>query len=137
MTNLDLDHDDERFESYLRQFQPLAPDALPSISVRMRPRRWRLMAAWSVAAAAMIAIVVGLLISKHPLRDGQMVHQVSTGEERGPRQILTVASAAVLLTDSPSAQAALDQATFHPQLVEPPKGKQSALAVLSKATERL
>jgi hypothetical protein len=135
MTKPDLDRDDERFKNYLRQFQPLEPGALLSNVAMTKPRLWRLIAVWSVAAA-MIAIVVCLLILRHPLRV-QVVHEIPTAERRGPMQILTIASANALLADSPSAQAALDEATFHSQRTKSPKDKPSALAVLSKATERL
>jgi hypothetical protein len=135
MTNLDPGRDDERFKNYLRQFQPLKPDTLPAPSAVGTPRPRRLILAWS--AVAMITMAGSLLIRWQSFRNVQMVHQVPSGEMHPTAQTLTVASANMLLADSPAAQAALDRATFHGQLVEPRKGKQSALAVLGKATERL
>ena len=51
-------HDDEQFERYLKQFRPLAPDALPTVKHRSS-RRTFVLAAWAaVAAVAIIALLI-------------------------------------------------------------------------------
>src|ERR1051326_5778234 len=50
------DSDDERFETYLKQFRPLVPDALPAKKIRPEPRR-RL-----VLTICTVGIVVGMVI---------------------------------------------------------------------------
>jgi hypothetical protein len=136
VTNPDLDREDERFESYLRQFRPLAPDALPAGTIGRAPQRWLPLAAWA-AAAAFVGGVVILLILARPLGEVRIADQIAAVDKSLPVQPLTIGSANALLVQSPSVGAALDQVTFHSQLVQPSKGNRSALAVLSEATERL
>jgi hypothetical protein len=140
VTNPDLDREDERFENYLRQFRPLVPEALPARALDRGPRRWVPVGAWAAAAALVggfaLAVVIFLVMGRHP-GEVQMAHQVSAIEERAPVRPLTIGSANALLVQSPSVGAALDQVTFHSQLVQPSKGNRSALAVLSEATDRL
>src|SRR5208282_962452 len=48
---------DEKFEAYLKQFRPLAPQPLPVESHVHAPRRW-LVFALATAAAAVVAVAV-------------------------------------------------------------------------------
>jgi hypothetical protein len=52
------------------------------------------------------------------------------------QQPLTVGSANDLLAHAPSVEAALDRVPFHPPSTPLPRGKQSALAVLSEDNEK-
>ena len=51
--------DDEQFESYLKQFRPVAPEALPPIASAHKPRSlWKLSVL--IAAAVIMAVGCGL-----------------------------------------------------------------------------
>ncbi len=128
--------DDDRFETFLKQFRPLVPDALP-INKRERafPSHWAL-GMWSAGAAAVI--ILGMVSFR-------IVH--SRGSERSlnsesvsvntPMQPLTMRDANALLATAPSYKAALDKMAFHRQRSTVPKDKQSALAVLAKEKIKL
>lgn len=127
---------DERFESYLKQFEPLAPEPLP-ITARSSTGNFWSRATWAAAIAAII--IVGVFVVRPaptPSRNSKQ-SESTVNESSQPTPPLTIASANALLAPSPSVQAAIDQATFHVQPAQPPQGKRSALAVLSKATEKL
>ena len=60
----DLDH--EQFEGYLKQFQPLAPEALPVEVDRRETRRVPALVMWAAAAAVIVvAVTAGV---QHRLR---------------------------------------------------------------------
>lgn len=123
--------DDERFETYLKQFRPLLPDALP-IKNRERalPRNW-VFGIWSAGAAALIILgLIGFRVvpSRVPARPGNPQPAILTS----PMRPLTMRDANSLLATAPSYKAVLDEMAFHPQSSTVPKDKQSAVAVLSK-----
>ncbi|HET8825721.1 MAG TPA: hypothetical protein VFM77_11375 [Terriglobales bacterium] len=128
--------DDERFETYLRQFRPLAPDALPAKErERTLPRYW-LFGIWSAGAAALIILgLIGFRVipSRVPGQPGNP-QPVSVTSTMRP---LTMRDANSVLTTAPSYKSALDEMAFHPQRSTVPKDQQSAVAVLSKEKIRL
>jgi hypothetical protein len=137
---LDFDSErDDRFEAYLRQFRPSAVEPLQVETSGRAARRPIRLAAWGAAAAAVILIASVFAMHPHAGRTHSRVDQAEL--ERGKRpaesQPLTIGSANALLTHAPSVKAALDRVPFHPPATQLPKGKRSALAVLSEDNNKL
>jgi hypothetical protein len=134
--NADFDKEkDERFEAYLKQFRPLPVEPLQFETHGRATRRSFTLAAWAAAAAAVILIALVLVL--YP-RTGQTHSSVVAGEEQfADSQPLTIGSANALLIHAPSIKAGLDDVPFHPPSTQLPKGKQSALAVLSEDKDKL
>ncbi len=128
--------DDEKFETYLKQFRPLLPDALPATTrQRTLPRHW-VFAIWSAGAAAVIILGVisfRVIPSRVPQRPAKP-QPVSVTSAMGP---LTMRNANSLLATAPSYKAVLDEMAFHPQHSTVPHDQQSAVAVLSKEKIKL
>jgi hypothetical protein len=138
--------EDEQFEEYLKQFRPLDAEPLPMGKARGTQRRFGF-AAGAVAAAAILAAAV-LTIHPRP-KPVQSTHdaQASSDAERparAPQQArslragvenpvpLTVNSANALLNQSSSIDEVVERFIVQSQPVPIPKGKHSALAVLSQ-----
>jgi hypothetical protein len=122
--------DDEQFERYLKQFRPLAPDALPTEKHRSA-RSTFVLAAWAAVAAV---VIIALLILYPRLRQStprDNAAQWAGGNSAETPQSLTIRSANALLTHAPSFDAAVD-ALATPSRTTSFDGKQSALDVLSK-----
>ena len=130
--------DDARFESYLKQFRPVASPPLPA-EMSARPCRNWLLAAASLAAVAIVLIVAAFnlqvrsdrLSARPGARLGASAERVENPEP------LTLCSANALLASAPSFKAAIDEVSFQPPKVPPAHGKTSALLVLSKEKSRL
>jgi len=122
-------HDDEHFERYLKQFRPLAPQALPEQSGAARSTL--ALAAWAAVAAVVIVALLVLYprVQQAGPRD-DAVHWTGPSHAETP-QSLTIQSANALLTHAPSFKAAVD-AMAVPSRAASFDGKQSALDVLSK-----
>lgn len=121
--------DDERFESYLRQFRPVAP---PPLQAEMPPwthRNW-LLAAASLAAAVVLIVVAFSLLTRSNRSSAR-------GETIRTAAPLTLRRANALLITAPSYKAAIDKLAFQPSTDASSQGKTSALAVLSKEKSRL
>lgn len=128
--------DDERFESYLKQFHPLVPDALPvGKSEGAFSRQWALRM-WAVSAATVIVLSVLSFRLVHRGVPGGSMNPEPVGVIV-PMQPLTMRDANALLAGAPSYQAALDNLAFHHWSSTVPKDKQSALAVLAKEKIKL
>lgn len=124
---------DEQFEHYLKQFRPVDPEPLPTGKYQHRTRRWLVFAAWTVAAATVLVVVV--LITQRlsrPHDTGTMV-----AEKLLTNPPLTIGTANALLAQSPSIKATLNRMAFQPQSIQIPKDKHSALGVLSKENSKL
>jgi hypothetical protein len=127
--------DDEQFEKYLKQFRPVAPEAL---AVKEQGRATRRPLAWAaVAAAILAAVMVSWRFYQHP----SPVREPGAG---GPNvewlvnpQPLTIRSANALLAGAPSFKAAVESVAFRPQSRPLSEGRHSALAVLSKEENKL
>lgn len=128
--------DDERFESYLKQFRPLLPDALPTPTRERPSSRHRNFAIWSVGAAAVI--ILGAI-------GWRMIPGRLSGRPGNPQPVavsapirpLTMRDANALLATAPSYKAVLDEMAFHPRPSTVPNDRQSAVAVLSKEKIKL
>lgn len=131
------DFDDERFGVYLKQFRPLAPEPLP-IEKPGRAARRRFVLVAGFAAAAILVIAVLALHS----RTGRPDSTIATESTLSPEHLvntqpLTIRSANALLATAPSFKAAVDKMAFKSQVIPLPKGKHSALDVLSKEKTKL
>jgi hypothetical protein len=128
---------DDRFEAYLKQFRPLAVEPLPIATSRGTARHSFRLAAWAAAAVILVALVLAMhpRTSRTESRVGQ--GDLARGEHSAESQPLTIGSANTLLAHAPSVKAALDLVPFHPPSAQLPKGKRSALAVLSEENDKL
>lgn len=130
--------DDERLESYLRQFRLVAPPPLPA-EMPSRPRRNWLLAAASLAAAAIVLIVAAFNLqvrSDRPSATPGASLGASAERVENPKP-LTLRRANALLAAAPSFKAAIDEVSSQPLIVLPAHGKTSALVVLSKEKSKL
>lgn len=135
----DNNNNDAKFESFLRQFRPRRPRPL-AIDILKRVRRQRFVrVAWAGAAAAIVIAAVLLVITRQGLRQPggpEMARNDAPAEVRsqGP---LTIATANALLARASSVKAAVEQMANGRESVSIPKGKHSALAVLSEEEIKL
>jgi hypothetical protein len=129
--------DDKRFEGYLKQFRPVAPEALHT----SKPgRRLRLSVFAPSAVAVMVVLIAAVLITGPRLRsthDAEGIGGLTAVGELGEAQRLTIGSVNALLGRASSVNAAVDQLAHQPLITSLPKGRQSALAVLSKEDTKL
>ncbi len=138
--------DDERFEAYLKQFRPLVPESLPAVEAGHRARRKFVLGAWAAAAAAIVvlALVMGALrlnigTSRHTNRAPviETTGNVASTERLQDSQPLTMRSANALMAKAPSLKVMVDDMAFRSQTIPLPKGKRSAVAVLSEEKIKL
>ncbi len=131
--------DDERFETYLKQFRPILADALPVTKHRQVSRRYALRL-WvaGFAALAIIGVVKFHIVSRgtHQRRAHQHNNAVSVHVVL-PEQPLTMRDANALLAGAPSYKSVVDSMAFRNQSPTIPNDKQSALAVLAKEKIKL
>ena len=128
--------DEERFETYLKQFRPLVPEPLPTSGSRHRaPGRFVL---WAGAAAG-VAVLVGAAALHIHAKRGRLAETNSpaTTDRFTDRQPLTMRSANALIVKEPSFKALIDGMAFRSETVQTPKGKLSAVAVLGKEKIKL
>jgi len=127
--------DDERFEKYLKQFRPLAPDGLTA-EIRRAPRRHSALAIWAVGATAIVIIGVASLWIVNDRITHQSNHSASVNlPTRTPS--LTMRDANELLVKAPSYKAVMNELAFPPKSSASSNDKQSALAVLSEEKTKL
>ncbi len=128
--------DDEKFEMYLKSFDPIAPEPIPALKVGHTSRPLGL-GGYVVA----FAIVILLAVLTFHIRDTRFVQngvsEVASEERHRQLEPLTMRSANVWLTTAPSFKAAIDDLAFRPESDPVPPGKQSAVAVLSKEKIKL
>jgi hypothetical protein len=128
--------DDEQFEKYLKQFHPVAPEALP-VKEQVRARRRPLLfAAWASMAAILFAVIVSVFLHQPPHRPREVRTSRPGAEELNNPQPLTIAKANALLSEAPSFKAAVDNMAFHPESKSISEGRYSALALLSEEETR-
>lgn len=129
-------NEDERFESYLKQFRPLMPDALPVNEISRTPRRRLVLAIRALGAVAVVALgVVTVRNLNH--RFGEESHSSAPVNLLASTPPLTMRGANALLASAPSYKAVMNQLAFPAESSTIPKDKQSALAVLGKEKTRL
>ena len=126
--------EDDRFESYLKRFQPIVPDALPLRSEQRMFWRRPLILFAGVSAVVILAVVSFFVADRHVAENGSNTNPVALAQ---PSQTLTMREANALLASAPSYRALVDNMAFRNQSVTIPNGKQSALAVLAKEKIKL
>ena len=131
-------HDDEQFEKYLKQFNPVMPEPLPARE-RSKPRpRLLFFAAWAaIAAAILLAVTVTVLRHNPDVTNREVGTNAPAIGTQSNIQPLTVSSANALLANAPSFKAAVESLTFQSETKQISPGKQSVLAVLSKENLKL
>jgi hypothetical protein len=132
-----LDHpDDERFETYLKQFHPQVPDPLPVNEVKRASGPHFGLTIWVVGCvlAMVIWAAAGFRVLNHQHAD---VSYHSAGVKLPVSAPLTLRRANDLLATAPSYKAVMNELTVQPKSSPVPKDKQSALAVLSKEKIKL
>ena len=130
--------DDEQFEAYLKRFDPIAPEPVPTLNVAHRSRRSLVLATWLAAVAAILVIgAVILHIRSNRVAVPNTARDVAFAERHAPSEPLTMRTANAWLATAPSFKAAVDDLAFRSQTSPLPQGKQSAVAVLSKEKFRL
>lgn len=122
--------DDGQFESYLKEFRPLAPESLQIVKQPNRARRPLVVTMWAAACAASLLLAFWWWRGPKPTEPESAPQAVSS-------QSLTIGRANSLLVHAPSLKEAFDELSFQPQPASQPQGKQSALAVLSKDNIKL
>lgn len=129
--------DDEQFEAYLKRFQAIAPEPVPTINGVGSSRRTPSLGRWLAAVAAMLVLGVVVL----HFRGNRVVVPNRPGAAFAGRlalsEPLTLQRANALLATAPSFKAAVDGLAFRSQTSPLPQGKQSAVAVLSEEKIRL
>ncbi len=129
-------NDDEKFESFLKQFRPREPEPLQTKKHGRAIRRPFVFAAWATVAASIVAAVLTIQFRPKPTHPPD-TENLTGVEQLSNQQPLTIGSANALLAQAPSVQAAVDALAFHSQTTRLSKGKHSALGVLSKENIKL
>lgn len=128
--------DDERFETYLKQFRPLVPEPLPAMH-RQPPRPVTANGSWVVAGGILILVAVAMLMRPSDIDVSRQVGVPASRAQLASPPPLTMRSANALLASSPSLNEAFDNIAFRRRSVSLPEGKQSAVAVLGKENFKL
>ena len=128
---------DEQFESYLKRFRPLAPDALPVDEIGRIPRRRYFSYIWAVSGAVAVVIIGVISLRTTGHRGGGELKASDPIQVSRPAAGLTIRGANALLATAPSYKAALNGLAFHSSSSNFPNDKQSALAVLAKEKIKL
>lgn len=113
---------DERFEAYLKQFHPLAPEPMPRSENRRSSFRSAVLVWAALAAAAVSAAVVA----------SRYRSSLDTNENSVDARPLTIRAADDLLGRAPSIKAAIDGMAAQQVAVPISKNRRSALAALSQ-----
>lgn len=130
MSNLEED----RFEAYLKAFQPLRPDPLPEF--RAKRARVRFPFAWA-AAAALGGLILLAGMHDWQVKNGGVPHRVAIAPHVTQPGPLTLRDINSLLAKADSLKAGLDAVTWKNRKVQVGPGQQSALAVLGEDKEKL
>jgi len=129
--------DDERFERYLKGFRPMAPPSLAIKGSGWTSGRAVVLATLAVAAAVLVVAAVMLRSRPEPIQSSQRESGFVAVEQMANVQPLTIHSANAMLAQAPSAKAAIDSMAFLSQKTPLLQGQRSALAELSKETNKL
>jgi hypothetical protein len=130
------DPDDERFETYLKQFRPLMPDEFPVNEMKPAPRPHLVPVIWAVGGVVAMAILGVATVQV-------LNHRVTRESNHSPKvkllapTPLTMRRANALLATAPSYKAVMNGLAFPLKSSTVPKDKQSALAVLGKEKIKL
>jgi hypothetical protein len=133
-----LNETDEKFERYLKQFRPLAPEPLPrKRQIRMTSHRFVFAVGVAAAAAFLVVISSAVYLRRNPIHSPVGAGPTKDAERSIDSQPLTIGRANALLTRSPSFKTAIDQLAFRSPAIQTPDDSHSALAALSKEKTKL
>ena len=127
--------DDGRFETYLKQFRPLAPDVLRVNEMSPVPRRHFGLTIGAAGIVAMVLLTAAGLRILNDRRGAESYHTVAA--ELSASVPLTMRRANGLLATAPSYKAVMNDLTFPPKSSPVPKDKQSVLTLLGKEKIKL
>ena len=126
---MQMHDDDDSFETYLKQFRPRAPEALPTTKRVRTTRRSLALGAW----AAAILLIIGLLSANWTSKLSRS--STNTVNRSAPETIglhpLTIRTANELLARAPSLKAAMNDLVLASEEKTVPKD-QSAFETLGK-----
>ncbi|HTC96043.1 MAG TPA: hypothetical protein VK699_21555 [Terriglobales bacterium] len=126
-----MQNDDEKFENFLRQFQPRAPRHL-QIEEQAARREFAL-GLMAATAAAVIVLAVFIIVGRRSRTSApDHVQNISTIKSSPEAQPLTLGKANDLLLHAPSISAAIDSLAGESQGMHIQKGMHSALAILAQ-----
>jgi hypothetical protein len=130
--------DDEQFELYLKQFDPIALEPMLRIDIASR----RPFGLGTELAAFAAIFILGIILVWHVRSSSRVVvsstvRDAVSAERHAPLEPLTMRTASAWLTAAPSFKAAIDDLAFRSQSNPMPQDKQSAVAVLSKEKIKL
>ena len=131
--------DDEQFELYLKQFDPIAPEPIPMLRFDVASRRpFGLGAGLAFAAILIVGIIlVWQVRNSSRVVVSSTVRDAVSAERHAPLEPLTMRSASAWLTAAPSFKTAIDDLAFRSRSNPMPQDNQSAVAVLSKEKIKL
>jgi len=122
--------EDERFESYLRNFRPLPPSPPPRRRARGNVRRFVISV--SAAAGILIAALVGFHFRAKPRYPSRTSEDVQTANSIPLAEPLTAGGANAALFRNSSVKAALDELAFSLRSNPLSAGQVSALELLGE-----
>lgn len=130
---------DEQFERLLKEFRPVAPEALPAGGTGYGLRRPLKLGAWVAAVAAVL--ILGTLIlavrRNHVVAARQAPRDVASTEQPAASEPLTLRSANAWLAQASSFHAAVDALAFRSSDNSVRQDRQSAVAVLRQEKIKL
>jgi hypothetical protein len=131
------DETDEKFDRYLKQFRPLAPEPLPrKRQARMNNRRF-VVAAGIAAAAALVVVSLTVHLRRNPIHSPVGAGPTDDARQAADSRSLTIGRANALLARSPSFKTAIDRIAFQSPAIQMQDDSHSALARLSKEKTKL
>jgi hypothetical protein len=126
------DQDDERLESYLKEFCPIAAGPLCFENQGRTPQPRLVYGAGAIAAGLVVAALLASYHRATPRALTKDKASFATGEQLLNAPPLTLGSANNLLSTSSSLKAAVDQLSIQSRSIPLSNGKHSALSILSK-----
>lgn len=127
---------DDKFEAYLKRFQPLIPDPLPSLEHTREVRRWPRLAGAIAAVAVMTIVGVFAWRVQRSQVVVPVVTKLESSDMRPPMGPLIQQNANEWLARAPSFKTAVDHLGFYPKTGSIQQGKQSAVAVMNRCCRR-
>jgi hypothetical protein len=121
--------EEDRFEAYLKTFQPLRTDPLPEVQAGGATIRFPF--AWA-AAAALGGLMLLAGIHDWKVTSGAAPPEIALAPRATRSSPLTLSGINSLLTKADSLKAGLDEVTWKSRRVQVRPGQQSALAVLGR-----
>ncbi len=131
--------DDKQFETYLKNFRPVAATAMPETRYR-RSRSFKPLALWGSIAVSVASLIMGIVVwhfrTTHQGDDQRILVPVSANSKPALPP-LTIGSANRWMGAASSIDTALDDLAFRAKNAPFPAKKESAIAVLREENNTL